>query len=89
MALTGRAALLAAVAVLVVGVVAPSWTGVALVTLLVLALIALDVAVPASAGGVALSRDGDTSLRLGGAATVALTVTNTPRPRLCGLARDA
>ncbi|WP_017570959.1 DUF58 domain-containing protein [Nocardiopsis halotolerans] len=90
MVVTGRAVLLALVATVAValsGLVGAEATAVAL-TVLVL-LLALDIVLAASPKAMRLSRDGDTSLRLGDSATVYVTVTNPTRRRLRGSVRDA
>ncbi|NHC43737.1 DUF58 domain-containing protein [Motilibacter aurantiacus] len=89
MALTGRTPLLALLGALVVGLAAPSWTGVLLVTLAVLALAGLDVALAAAVRPLELSRAGDRSARLGEQAQVELVVANRGRRRARGLVRDA
>ena len=90
MVVTGRAALLALVAVAAVaisGELGPVVTAVA--SGLLVALIALDVLLAASPRALRLSREGDTSLRLGDSATVSVTLTNPSRRRLRGSVRDA
>ena len=71
MALTGRAGLLALAGAVVVGVLLPSWWGILLVTGLVLAAVAVDVALAPSVRTLRLSRSGDTAVRLGETAAVA------------------
>ncbi|WP_404815467.1 DUF58 domain-containing protein [Streptomyces thermolineatus] len=76
MALTGRTALLAALGSLAVGLLAPTWTGVAAVSgLLVLGVLA-DLLLAAPVRTLLLTRSGDTSVRLGERAEVTLTVTH-------------
>ncbi len=87
MVLTGRAALLAVAGALVVAVVA-SLVGVVAVTGAVLALALVDVAAAGAITPLRFERSGDTSVRLGGTASVALTVTN-PGRRVRGVLRDA
>ncbi|MBB6118759.1 DUF58 domain-containing protein [Nocardiopsis algeriensis] len=90
MAVTGRAALLALLATVAVafsGLLGPQAAGVAVA--LVVLLVALDVLLAASPRAMRLSREGDTSLRLGETATVYVIVTNPTRRRLRGLVRDA
>ncbi|RKS72559.1 uncharacterized protein (DUF58 family) [Motilibacter peucedani] len=87
MALTGRAALLAAASVLVVALAAPSWWGVLVVSLLVAALVCLDAWLAARVRDVRVERSGDTAARLGDTARVTLVV-ESPR-RLRGSVRDA
>ena len=90
MAVTGRSVL---VALLAVGAVLISGQLSALVTAVALALLALllvlDALLAASPGALHLSREGDTSLRLGDSATVYLTVHNPTRRTLRGRIRDA
>ena len=87
MVLTGRTALLAALGAGVVGLAAPSATGVVVVTTFVLALAALDAALAGPVRPLRLSRTGDRSVRLGEAARVVLTVSNDGR-RVRGVVRD-
>lgn len=89
MALTGRTALLAALGALVVGLLLPSWIGIALVTGAVLAAVAVDLVLAAPVRGLRFGRGGDTTVRLGEPATVELTVTNPSGRPLRGLLRDA
>jgi len=85
MALTGRAALLALLGAVPVGLGAPWWAVVAML----LVVVALDLALAPPVGRVRLERDGDTACRLGETAEVRLRVTNTSSRRLRGLLRDA
>ncbi|MFV2197490.1 DUF58 domain-containing protein [Nocardiopsis sp. LOL_012] len=90
MAVTGRAALLgflAVAAVAISGSLAPLVTAVALG--LIVVLIVVDLVLAASPKGMALSREGDTALRLGEEATVHLTLSNPTGRRLRGTVRDA
>jgi uncharacterized protein (DUF58 family) len=87
MVLTGRAALLAALGALVVGLVVPSITGVLVVTGIVLALAVVDVALAGPVRPLRLHRSGDRSVRLGQTARVALHVANDGR-RVRGVLRD-
>ncbi|WP_263166497.1 DUF58 domain-containing protein [Streptomyces sp. SCSIO ZS0520] len=89
MAPTGRAALLAALGSLPVGLLAPSWTGILAVDGAVALACACDVALAAPVRRLGLSRTGDTSVRLGEPAEVTLTVTNTSRRPLRARVRDA
>ena len=89
MALTGRLGLLAVAAAVVVGVLAPSGTGLLLVTLALLVLVAVDLALAGPVRALAFRRDGDTSVRLGEPARVRLTVTNPSGRRVRGRLRDA
>ncbi|NGO15562.1 DUF58 domain-containing protein [Streptomyces sp. HC44] len=89
MALTGRAALLAALGTLPVGIWEPSWTGMLAVnTPLALACVC-DFALAAPVRRLGLTRSGDTSVRLGEAADVTLTVTNPTSRPLRARIRDA
>ncbi|MFE3458792.1 DUF58 domain-containing protein [Nocardiopsis aegyptia] len=90
MVVTGRAALLALVAVAAVAISGDLGAVVTAVALgLLVALIVLDVLLAASPRALRLSREGDTSLRLGDSATVSVTLTNPSRRRLRGSVRDA
>ncbi|MGH4013127.1 MAG: DUF58 domain-containing protein [Pseudonocardiaceae bacterium] len=89
MALTGRTALLAALGALIVGLAVPSWWGLLAVQGAVLLGIGIDLALAARVRGLRLQRSGDTSVRLGGQAEVALVVHNTGRRTLYGVLRDA
>ncbi|MEV6575117.1 DUF58 domain-containing protein [Streptomyces sp. NPDC051577] len=89
MALTGRAALLAALGSIPVGILEPSWTGMLAVNGPLALACALDytLAVPVRTLGVA--RSGDTSVRLGEHADVHLTLTNPGSRKLRARVRDA
>ncbi|MCY9785566.1 DUF58 domain-containing protein [Nocardiopsis sp. EMB25] len=90
MAVTGRAVVLAALTVAAVAIsgVMGAWvTAIALGVLI--ALLVADVALAASPKAMRLSREGDTTLRLGDSATVYLTLTNPTRRGLRGRVRDA
>ncbi|MER7974290.1 DUF58 domain-containing protein [Streptomyces sp. NPDC096080] len=76
MALTGRAALLAALGSIPVGILDPSWTGILAVNAPLAAACLCDFALAAPVRRLGLSRSGDTSARLGETADVTLTVTN-------------
>ncbi|MFK0145023.1 DUF58 domain-containing protein [Streptomyces griseus] len=89
MALTGRTALLAALGSLPVGILAPSWTGMLAVNAPLSLAILCDYALAAPVRTLRFTRSGDTSVRLGDAAEVQLTVTNTSRRRLRAQLRDA
>jgi uncharacterized protein (DUF58 family) len=89
MAITGRAGLLALLGVLVVGLLLPSWGGVLLVGLVVVVGILVDVALAGSVRGLAFSRSGASSVRLGEPAEVTLTIANPGRLRVYGTLRDA
>jgi uncharacterized protein (DUF58 family) len=89
MGFTGRAALLAAIGSLPVGLLEPGWTGVLAVNGTLAAACACDFALAAPVRRLCLSRSGDTSVRLGDTAEVTLTVTNATRRPLRGRLRDA
>lgn len=89
MALTGRTALLAALGSLPVGILAPSWTGMLAVNAPLSLAILCDYALAAPVRTLRFTRSGDTSVRLGDAAKVQLTVTNSSRRRLRAQLRDA
>lgn len=89
MALTGRAALLAALGSLPVGIMAPSWTGMLAVNAPLSLAILCDYALAAPVRSLQFTRSGDTSVRLGDEAEVQLTVTNPSRRRLRAHLRDA
>ncbi|MFE7752205.1 DUF58 domain-containing protein [Streptomyces sp. NPDC057428] len=89
MALTGRAALVAALGSLPVAITAPSWTGMLAVDVPLSLAILCDYALAAPVSTLRFTRSGDTSVRLGEIATVQLTVTNSSRRRLRAHLRDA
>lgn len=89
MALTGRAALLAALGSLPVGIWEPSWTGILAVNAPLAVACACDFALAAPVRRLGLARSGDTSVRLGEAADVTLTVTNPSGRPLRAHVRDA
>ena len=89
MALTGRSALLAALGSIPVGVFAPGWTGMLAVNAPLALAILCDYACAAPVRKLQFTRSGDTSVRLGDAAEVALTVTNPSSRRLRAQLRDA
>jgi uncharacterized protein (DUF58 family) len=88
MALSGRAALLAAVGVLAVLAIRSTIT-VLVVDGLVLALIVADVVAAASVRSLRLDRSGDARVRLGETATVVTTIVNRSGRRLNAQVRDA
>ncbi|MGW7261380.1 DUF58 domain-containing protein [Streptomyces sp. NPDC054834] len=89
MALTGRAALLAALGSIPIGIWGPGWTGILAVNAPLAVACACDFALAAPVRRLVLTRSGDTSVRLDEAAEVTLTVTNpSPRPLRARL-RDA
>ncbi|MFD3947693.1 DUF58 domain-containing protein [Streptomyces sp. NPDC058579] len=89
MALTGRTALLAALGSLPVGLLAPSWAGMLAVNAPLTLAILCDYAMAAPVRTLRFTRSGDTTVRLGDAAEVQLTVTNPSRRRLRAQLRDA
>ncbi|MER6069284.1 DUF58 domain-containing protein [Streptomyces sp. NPDC001817] len=89
MALTGRAALLAALGSIPVGILEPSWTGILAVNGPLALACACDYALAAPVRRLVLSRSGDTSTRLGETADVTLTITNPSRRPLRAQLRDA
>uniref|UniRef100_A0AAU3GY06 DUF58 domain-containing protein n=1 Tax=Streptomyces sp. NBC_01401 TaxID=2903854 RepID=A0AAU3GY06_9ACTN len=89
MALTGRAALVAALGSLPVGILAPSWTGLLAVDVPLSLAILCDYALAAPVRTLHFTRSGDTSVRLGDIASVQLTVTNPSRRRLRAHLRDS
>ncbi|MGV9878461.1 DUF58 domain-containing protein [Streptomyces sp. NPDC003006] len=89
MALTGRAALLAALGTLPVGLWDPSWTGILAVNAPLAVACACDFALAAPVRRLGLTRSGETSVRLGETADVELTVTNPSGRPLRADLRDA
>ena len=89
MALTGRAALLAALGSLPVGIWEPGWTGLLTVNGSLAVACACDFALAAPVRRLGLTRSGDTSVRLGDPADVTLTITNPSRRTLRAHLRDA
>ncbi|MGX4691832.1 DUF58 domain-containing protein [Streptomyces sp. JNUCC 63] len=89
MALTGRAALLAALGSLPVGIWDAGWTGVLAVNAPLAIACACDYALAAPVRRLGLTRSGDTSVRLGESADVTLTITNPSRRPLRAQLRDA
>ncbi|MFC9931599.1 DUF58 domain-containing protein [Streptomyces sp. NPDC127190] len=89
MALTGRAALLAALGSLPVGLLEPGWAGILAVNGPLALACACDYALAAPVRHLVLTRSGDTSARLGDTADVTLTVTNPSRRPLRAQLRDA
>ncbi|MGV9233005.1 DUF58 domain-containing protein [Streptomyces nigra] len=89
MAFTGRAALLAALGSLPVGIWDPSWTGILAVNAPLAAAVACDFALASPVRRLRLTRSGDTSVRLGDTADVTLTVTNPSGRPLRAHLRDA
>jgi uncharacterized protein (DUF58 family) len=89
MALTGRTALLAALGSLVVGLLLPSWLGIAAVGGLLLLGVLADLLLAAPVRGLRLARAGDQAVRLGEPAAVELTVSNPAGRPLRARVRDA
>ncbi len=89
MALTGRAALLAALGSLPVGLWDPNWTGILAVNAPLALACACDAALAAPVRRLTLTRSGATSVRLGQTADVELTVTNPSARPLRARLRDA
>ncbi|MFE5185088.1 DUF58 domain-containing protein [Streptomyces sp. NPDC056628] len=89
MAFTGRAALLAALGSLPVGIWDPGWTGILAVNAPLAAACVCDFALAAPVRRLRLTRSGDTSVRLGNTADVTLTVTNPSNRPLRAHLRDA
>ncbi|GAA5112385.1 DUF58 domain-containing protein [Haloechinothrix salitolerans] len=88
MALTGRTPLLAAIGAVVVGVAAPSTSGIGVVVAVLLLAVAVDVVLAGSPRALRFSRAGATSVRLGEQANVVLRIEN-PGRRVRGVLRDA
>ncbi|MFJ3924999.1 DUF58 domain-containing protein [Streptomyces sp. NPDC090022] len=89
MGFTGRAALVAALGSIPVGILEPSWTGILAVNGPIALACACDYALAAPVRTLRLSRSGDTSVRLGESADVHLTVTNPGGRKLRARLRDA
>ncbi|MDI9888985.1 DUF58 domain-containing protein [Streptomyces sp. HNM0645] len=89
MVLTGRAALLAALGSIPVGLLAPSWTGILAVNAPLSVAILCDYALAAPVRTLQFTRTGDSSVRLGKSAEVQLTITNASSRRLRARLRDA
>lgn len=89
MALTGRLGLLAVLAAVGVGLLAPSGWGVLAATAGLLLLAGVDLALAASVRRLRVTRDGETTVRLGEPAAVRVAVTNPGPRRLRGRLRDA
>jgi uncharacterized protein (DUF58 family) len=89
MALTGRAALLAALGALPVGILAPNWAGILAINAPLTLAILCDYALAAPVRKLQFTRSGDTSVRLGETATVQLTVANPASRPLRAHLRDA
>lgn len=89
MVVTGRAALLAAIGAVAVGLAVPSALGVIVVTAIVVVLCGVDVALAGAVRSLEFHRTGDERVRLGESARVSLRVTNTGSRRVRGMLRDA
>ena len=89
MALTWRAGALAALGAVFVGLVLPSWAGIAVVAAVVLAGVLADVALAGPVRTLEFERSGDTTVRLGSTARVHLVVANPSGRRVRALIRDA
>ncbi|MBN0045934.1 DUF58 domain-containing protein [Streptomyces actuosus] len=89
MAFTGRAALLAALGSVPVGIWGPGWAGVLAVNAPLAVACACDFALAAPVRRLGLTRSGDMSVRLGETADVTLTVANPSRRPLRAHLRDA
>ncbi|MFG2622246.1 DUF58 domain-containing protein [Streptomyces sp. NPDC048507] len=89
MALTGRAALIAALASIPVGVLEPSWTGILAVNGPLALACCVDYALAAPVRTLELTRSGATSVRLGEPADVHLTIANPAARTLRARIRDA
>lgn len=89
MALTGRAALLALLGVLWVGLVQPSWAGIGAWVLVVLAAVVVDLLLAGDPAALSIVREPLASLRLGEVAQSVLTVSNSGRRAVRGVVRDA
>ncbi|MCA1220311.1 DUF58 domain-containing protein [Streptomyces sp. 8L] len=88
MTLTGRTALLAAVGALPVGLFAPGWPGILTIEGVLLLAILCDLVLAAPVRKLHFTRSGDTSVRLGDAVEVRLTITNPSGRTLRALVRD-
>ncbi|HET8614888.1 MAG TPA: DUF58 domain-containing protein [Actinomycetales bacterium] len=89
MALTGRAALLALLGVLWVGLVQPSWAGLGTWLAVVAAVVVLDLLLAGRPGALRFERRPLPSVRLGEAVASVLLVSNTGGRRVRGRLRDA
>ncbi|WP_020667978.1 DUF58 domain-containing protein [Amycolatopsis nigrescens] len=89
MALTGRAALLALLGVVLVGLVLPSWTGVLVMAVVLLLGVLADLLLAGAVRPLSFERSSAASARLGEPIEVTLRVRNPGRRRVHGLLRDA
>lgn len=89
MAITGRVGLIAALAAVAVGTIAPSWWGILAVLGLLAVGVGVDLAAAGGLRGLRIERSGDRLARLGEPARVHLSVANTGRRRVRGVVRDA
>ncbi|MDN3355542.1 DUF58 domain-containing protein [Actinomadura sp. DC4] len=88
MALTGRTGLLALLGAVIM-VIAPSWWTLLAVDVLLVALVAADIALAGNIRGLGLHRSGETNVRLGETGSVSLIVENLGTRRLRADVRDA
>ncbi|TLQ45572.1 DUF58 domain-containing protein [Streptomyces marianii] len=89
MVLTGRAALLAALGSIPVGLLAPSWQGILAVNAPLSVAILCDYVLAAPVRTLQFTRTGESSVRLGNSAEVQLMITNVSSRRLRARLRDA
>ncbi|MBS2551751.1 DUF58 domain-containing protein [Catenulispora sp. NL8] len=89
MALTWRAGALAALGAVFVGLVLPSWIGIAVVVAVIAVGVAVDVVLAGPVRTLTFARSGDTTVRLGATARVRLVVTNPSARPVRALIRDA
>ncbi|MBB5855258.1 DUF58 domain-containing protein [Amycolatopsis umgeniensis] len=89
MAVTGRLGLLALLAAPVVGLLLPSWAGIGLAAAVLFLLVVLDLLLAGSVRKLRFARSGATSVRLGEACEVTLTVANPGGRAVRARLRDA
>ena len=89
MAISGRLALVAALGALVVGIIAPSWTGVLGIVAALAVGVGADLVRAGRVGPLRVLRDDADPVRLGESVTVGLTVENPGRRAVRGQLRDA
>ncbi|WP_410605385.1 DUF58 domain-containing protein [Amycolatopsis sp. lyj-90] len=89
MAVTGRLGLLALLAAPVVGLLLPSWAGIGLAAAVLFLLVVLDLLLAGSVRKLHFARSGATSVRLGEACEVTLTVANPGGRAVRARLRDA
>ncbi|MFH5208805.1 DUF58 domain-containing protein [Antrihabitans sp. NCIMB 15449] len=85
---TGRAALVAAVGSIAVAVMAPSWLGVTVMTLLLLGAVGLDMSIAGNCRTVTITRSKFATVRLGRRVAVPLTIANGSAGRVRGTLWD-